>query len=166
MLVVRTNGKNFGLVDTGQTELEREYSSRERGQTSKAIMLTINGTSCNYITASQSTGTSHFPLRHFTTWKAGNATIGVAYPPTSPRTKTHWQIEVEGRNLDDFTHERNRKTIKGHTMPWFKQELFVGGSKGYHVMTVNKSVSVFITFITQFRSGISLIINSTVQRCF
>jgi hypothetical protein len=36
----------------------------------------------------------------------------------------------------------------------------------YHVMTVNKSASDFITFIAQFRSGISLIINSIVQGPF
>jgi len=118
-----SHGQHFGLGDTEQTKVEREYSSRQRRETSRAIMLTICGTSCSDISASQSTGTSHFRLRHFTAWKARNAIIGVAYPPHIASHKTHWQIEVEGRNLiDDFTHERNRKTIKGHTMPWFKQE--------------------------------------------
>lgn len=37
----------------------------------------------------------------------------------------------------------------------------LGGSKNYHVMTVNKSASDFITFIAQFHAGISLIINSS-----
>jgi len=52
-------------------------------------MLTVCGTSYSDLSASQSTGTSHFPLRHFTARKAENAIIGVAYPPHIASHKTH-----------------------------------------------------------------------------